>query len=318
MSGDYYWNQVHLLLELEGANNSNVFTDLSSKALTVTNGGNAFYIPLISTAFSKVGSSCTYIKGSSNVSYQYGHLRFRLYSAIGTGSFTYECWVYRELVGSNSSSTLFSTLHDSSYVYQSISSSMFTILINSGKVYFQTSDLTLSTGAILTEDEWIHVAVSRDSEGVVRIFVNGVLSATGSTTNNFTVDYATIGETRYPPSSSSIYNSTTYIDNIRLTYACRYIEDFTPSTSAYPLFYGTEFSFSGTVYEKNAFGVYVPGSYPVFAYRRSDGGLAGSTTSAVDGTYELIDMEPVEHYLVALDNNEPYRTAAIADKVIPT
>jgi hypothetical protein len=84
-------------------------------------------------------------------------------------------------------------------------------------------------------------------------------------------------------------------------------------------------SISGTVYEKNSGGVFVPGAYPVRVYRRSDGALVASTTSAENGGYivsglPLQDGEanPIEYYVVALDTAETWQSPGLAEQVFPS
>ena len=84
-------------------------------------------------------------------------------------------------------------------------------------------------------------------------------------------------------------------------------------------------SISGTVYEKNDAGVFVPGAYPVRLYKRSDGSLVASTTSAVDGSYlienillEDAESNPIEYYAVALDTAASWQSPGLAEQVFPS
>jgi hypothetical protein len=76
-------------------------------------------------------------------------------------------------------------------------------------------------------------------------------------------------------------------------------------------------SISGTAFEV-VDGTPVPGAYPIYAYERESGNLAGSTTSAADGTYLLTGLNEVEHYVMAVDNTIPIQRSAIVDKVVPS
>lgn len=75
---------------------------------------------------------------------------------------------------------------------------------------------------------------------------------------------------------------------------------------------------SGTVYERNEFGVYVPGAYPVYLYNRATGALVSSTVSAEDGSYTLQGTEGEEYYIMAIDNSSPLQRSAVVDKVVPS
>ena len=82
---------------------------------------------------------------------------------------------------------------------------------------------------------------------------------------------------------------------------------------------------SGTAYEKNDAGVFVPGAYPVRLYKRSDGSLVASTTSAADGSYTLSNVpitdgegDPIEYYAVALDTAATWQSPGLAEQVFPS
>lgn len=84
-------------------------------------------------------------------------------------------------------------------------------------------------------------------------------------------------------------------------------------------------SISGTVYEKDEFGAFVPGAYPVHLYRRSDGVLVASTTSAADGSYNIANLpitdglgDPIEYYAVALDTEAAWQSPGLAEQVFPS
>lgn len=82
---------------------------------------------------------------------------------------------------------------------------------------------------------------------------------------------------------------------------------------------------SGTVYERDNAGGYVPGAYPVHLYRRSDGVLVASTTSAADGSYTISGIPrtdgegaPIEYYAVALDTEATWQVPGLAEQVYPS
>ena len=78
-------------------------------------------------------------------------------------------------------------------------------------------------------NKWTHVAVTRDSEKVVRLFVNGHLEAEGRLTQDFTgTDYPmTIGA-----SSNAMRKSVGYIDDWHVYKKCMYTASFTVSSRA--------------------------------------------------------------------------------------
>ena len=98
-----------------------------------------------------------------------------------------------------------------------------------GKLTFYTDfagKTSFASKAIVPLNKWTHVAVTRDSEKVVRLFVNGKLEAEKRFTQDFSsTDYPmTIGA-----SSNSMRKSIGYIDDWHVYKSCLYTDDFTPS-----------------------------------------------------------------------------------------
>ena len=134
--------------------------------------------------------------------------------ALGTGDFTIEMWVYNQ----STTNRLIS--------YATVGSPI---------LYLNTSNFLLyenyGTGTILTSsiavplNTWTHIAVSRAS-AFTRVFINGVLGASGADTNNWGQNGIYIGTDL----------ATTYmtgsISNLRVVKGTGvYTETFTPSTT---------------------------------------------------------------------------------------
>lgn len=84
------------------------------------------------------------------------------------------------------------------------------------------------------------IAISRDSSNVLRVFVNGVVSATTYTT---TIDWTHVGRPlqigsshNYPPSYDQFPGNIPVngIDELRITQDCLYTASYTPATAAFP------------------------------------------------------------------------------------
>jgi hypothetical protein len=92
-----------------------------------------------------------------------------------------------------------------------------------GTSYF-TATTTLNTGT------WYHVMMSRDLLNTNRLFVNGFLEATTTSTANVSnADSLTIGGVSAAPTLSL----RGYLDEIRVSTAARYTGNFTPPTAAF-------------------------------------------------------------------------------------
>ena len=75
-------------------------------------------------------------------------------------------------------------------------------------------------------NKWSHIAASRDSNNVVRLFLNGTLMVSKTITN--TVYNLSSYPTTIGASSNQIVWADGYIDDVRISNSCRYTADFTP------------------------------------------------------------------------------------------
>ena len=91
-----------------------------------------------------------------------------------------------------------------------------------GRIYYSVGTLTLNA--------WHHLAVSRDSSNVCRIFYDGTVGGTTYTKSGLVGDDSTfyIGT-----SNSGTYDFQGFIDEVRISDICRYTTSFTPATSEF-------------------------------------------------------------------------------------
>jgi len=148
---------------------------------------------------------------------------------LGSGNFTIECWLYRTASGAGSDSGIVSRGAPGSlngFVFAYTSSNVLTFNFNySGAIVTGSTAIPINT--------WTHVAVTR-SGTTFRLFVNGTVDATNTSSNSQTLnagDIFYVGRSGYD--SSRIV--TGYIDDLRITkgYA-RYTANFTVPTEAFP------------------------------------------------------------------------------------
>jgi hypothetical protein len=139
---------------------------------------------------------------------------------FGTGVFTIEAWVNGTFwdtgVASNQRTIFAHTTQATA------GSDRLELYINSGNLTAKVGTTT-AVGSTLNTGTWYHVAISRDSGGVVRLYKDGYcdLSYTNSQNVNTTASVY-IGRT-----SSGIENSTSsifwgYLDDVRVSNTCRY------------------------------------------------------------------------------------------------
>ena len=148
---------------------------------------------------------------------------------LGSGDFTIEAWLYRTASGAASDSGMVSrgapsTLNGFVFAYTSANVLTFN---------FNYSGAIVTGVTVIPANTWTHVAVSRNGN-TFRLFVNGVVDATATSTNSQTTnasDVFYVGRAGYD--SGRIV--TGYLDDVRLTKgAARYIGNFTPPVARMP------------------------------------------------------------------------------------
>jgi hypothetical protein len=221
VTGDENRTSVKLHLPMTGTDGSTVFSDTSNSPLTITRGGNP--LPTIVTAQSRWGQGSGYFP--QNTSGQlHPKLQATLPSAI-SGLFTFEVWVRPSQNGTlflfdlrcNSTYTTTTSLTTNFFIYRSSTDQKLRF------AYGTTPTQVLGTVAI-ANNEWSHVAASRDSSNTVRLFLNGTIDATvNNVTNNFSSVYAAVGG-----ACLTTVNYDRWLQDARLDIGlCRYTSDFT-------------------------------------------------------------------------------------------
>lgn len=179
----------------------------------------------IRVAGSLVSSNAVTKFGSTSIKYNGSDARAFLRSGnlfnLGTGEFTVECWLYKDATGtgmildarpSDTGAPWLLGVSTSEYVF-----------------FYDGSSYTASVA--LSQNTWTHIAVTRDSSNVLRIFLDGtVRHTTNSYTTNLTATDQTVTGVNagYP----SDYISG-YIEDLRVTKGkARYTANFTAPTAA--------------------------------------------------------------------------------------
>jgi hypothetical protein len=141
---------------------------------------------------------------------------------LESGDFTIEAWIYLNTVGV--SQTIVTKGNITGFIFWV-----------SGNLRFTWGTSSILIASSLSANQWYHVAVVRSGSatGNLKIYIDGVLSATSSTavTDNFNqTDIGYVGAGR---SAANPMNG--YIDDLRITKGfARYTANFTPPTAAFP------------------------------------------------------------------------------------
>ena len=208
-NGDPFWNDVVLLLKMDGSNGSTTFTDSSASSYSVTAFGNA----QISTAQAKFGQSGSF-DGTGD------YLSLPSNSALDmAGNFTWEWWMY---LNNNANGAHFVAKQSVDTTIQLTGVNNSTLLIFDGG--------NRSVGAIAT-GQWIHFALVRSS-GVLQAYLNG--TATGSSWTNTSATRFSLSSARIGARWTDAFFLNGYLDEFRATKAARYTSNFTPSDAPFP------------------------------------------------------------------------------------
>jgi hypothetical protein len=224
---DPYYSAVSLLLHMNGANNSTTFTDSGPNALAVTAVADA----KISTAQSKFGGSAAYFDGTGD----YLTVASNAAIAFGLGDFTIECWVnFSALPGTNLNMGIANTMtspggasftHWWIGLYNNAGTNVLYLGRHGNGAVYAYSNWTPSLNT------WYHIAATRSSSSVIRLFIDGVSQSVTTSGANWANDFSATGSL-IVGYVATLANFNGYIDDFRLTRAARYAASFTPPTTA--------------------------------------------------------------------------------------
>jgi hypothetical protein len=216
---DTLWNNVVLLCNFNGVNNSTSFIDQKGKTVSVDYG-----TPVISTSLSKFGESSLYLNGSSSIV-----LPNSSDFVFGTADFCMECWIYPIALGTTN--CIYNGGAKEGEVWPINELNVASNGIVSWTVNYQnaSSHQTLNSITPISLGTWSHIACVR-SNNVFMLYIKGKLEASLSWAITMTTPvYASpiVGAARYYASRSYYFNG--YIDDFRITKgAARYTANFTP------------------------------------------------------------------------------------------
>ena len=294
MAGDADFDKVSLLLHMDGADGSTIFTDSSAVPKTVAASGGA----VVSTAQSKWGGASLALGGSGDYLSSPAHADF----VFGVGDFTVELLI-------NTTTAAEKVLVDQ---YQSGNTNSWQFAVRDGRLSWYSGGYVLTGAAAVNNGAWHHVAAAR-SAGTLRFFVDGVLDGSAALGHNFNTNLvlgigAQVGE------RSSAYDFPGYIDELRITKGVgRYTANFTPPTESFPDT-GALYALSGAVTGSTG----SPVARAIRAQREDTGAYVGGVISnATTGAYTIPTEYPGEHTVVVYPVTGENLPALVHHGVIP-
>ena len=148
--------------------------------------------------------------------------------AVGTGDFTLECWYYKSGLGTHNDAVgniIMETGNQNGKNGIWLADAQGKL---EGRVHYGSGswNLDITSSSSMSNDRWYHVAMTR-SGSTVRIFIDGALEASGSSSSDLTTDYsneAYVGGQGNSPSNRGIIG---YVSNARISNTALYTAAFT-------------------------------------------------------------------------------------------
>lgn len=217
---DPYYDNVVLHLPMDGPENGTTFVDRSKTPKTVTTVGNT---KLLATQ-SKFGGSSGYFDGTGD----YLSISGTSDLVFGTGDFTIEAWVYTSNIIGGTNVTLDKGIFGSMDLTPNL---LFFLDTEANRVRFWDNTTEHGTSTSVAINTWTHIAVTRDSTSL-KIFINGLLSYTGTCSVNF----SSTGTTYIGSGTGTNRFFNGYIDSLRITKGtARYTSNFTVPTGPFAI-----------------------------------------------------------------------------------
>ncbi len=165
---EQFFSNTSLILKANESNGSNNRTILDSspvaRPVTIVNGsvGQGAFTPFIRPQ----GEWCVDFNGTSS------YLKYPVSATFGSGDYTIEFWIKAPLQNDKFLLDMrgFSNMHITTGGYAST--------VGILRVYVGGN--TIHSSAVITTGEWVHCAIVRTGGSVLKLYVNGTLSATGS------------------------------------------------------------------------------------------------------------------------------------------
>jgi len=208
---DPFFQQVSLLLHMNGTNGGTAFLDNSPfpSAIQVFGGATTSTAQVKFGTASYLGVTGGYLTTTTNNPF-----------AFGTADYTIECWIR---------TTSFAAQQNILYI-ANITASGF-VINTSGQIVFILGSNNRIVSSAISLNQWVHFAQTRQTS-ITRMFINGVAQAT---TYNDATNYTAAGNLWIIGASGAAGPIVGNIDDLRITKnICRYTANFTPPIAQFP------------------------------------------------------------------------------------
>lgn len=272
--------------------------------------------PTLVTTDKKYGTTSAYFDGTKGVFVPYDSV-----FDFGTGDFTIDFWWKQPTSGSaysGGAATIIGQTTNGNMIIH-VFDSVFCVGLGNGG--YQTQ---ITTNCRLTDGEWHHFAVQRDS-GLVWFFIDGVLRGTSQNTTfyNFSSSIPIgICNQQYSGSSNGIVGN---INGFRVSNIARYTGNFTPPTSPWTVNAGVNMIFylSGTnnLYGNNSGALnLLTSTYSSLTAAQKEAILndANNSTNTLLSSSVLASISPFKIIETAVNERQLYKMSGQLNPVIIT
>ena len=210
---DPYWQDTTFQIGFE-----NGFSDQSGNNLVLTNTGTAVWGPQYNASSSALfNGSTSYISVATPGS-----------AAQFSGPFTIEAWIYPTSLAVSGGFNIIDTRTNNTSA-AGISFGQYAANSPYLNAFWTGGSVTGTTGALVA-NQWQHVALTRNSSNVMNIWLNGVLTATATYSNNFSNGQISIGQ--QCPGAAAACFFPGFMQDFRINNTTAvYTANFTPPTS---------------------------------------------------------------------------------------
>ena len=208
---DPFFQQVSLLLHMNGTNGGTAFLDNSPfpSAIQVFGGATTSTAQVKFGTASYLGVTGGYLTTTTNNPF-----------AFGTADYTIECWIRTTSFAAQQNILYLANLTGSGFVINT-----------SGNIVFILGNNNRIISTVIPLNQWVHFAQTRQTS-ITRMFINGVAQAT---TYNDATNYTAGGNLWIIGASGAAGPIVGNIDDLRITKnICRYAANFTPPIAQFP------------------------------------------------------------------------------------
>ena len=153
--------------------------------------------------------------------------------AVGTGDFTLECWYYKSGLGTHDDAVgniilqTGNTPNSQNGIWLADAQGKL-----EGRVHYGSGswNLDITSSSSMVNDRWYHVAMSR-SGSTVRIFIDGTLEASGSSSSDLTTAYSNEAYVGGQGNSTGNRGIIGFVSNARISNTALYTAAFTVPTT---------------------------------------------------------------------------------------